>query len=125
MTRLLKWERLALKGDFSAMPIPFAWDQSGRFAHFLNGYEVTGGMDPLAELSNAMSARVRETGKWEGSALKLWLCLFFQHRAHRHMGSERSEPMLDGLCEALRMALSRLSPAEAKALASRLNQNAS
>ena len=49
MTRLLKWERLALKGDFSAIPNPFRWDDSGRFAHFLNGYEVAGGFDPLAD----------------------------------------------------------------------------
>ncbi|MER8807521.1 hypothetical protein [Mesorhizobium australicum] len=124
MTRLLKWEREALKGDFSAMPIPFAWDQSGRFAHFLNGYEVAGGMDPLAELSNARSAQARKTGKWEGSALDLWLCLFFQHRAHRHMGSEDSDPILDELCEAVRVRLSRLTSEEANALASRLKQGA-
>lgn len=124
MTRLLEWERLALKGDFSAMPRPFEWDQSSRFAHFLDGYEVVGGIDPLADLSSTISAQARKTGKWEGSALDLWLCLFFQHRAHRHMGSEDSDPILDELCEALRVRLSRLSPAEAKALASRLNQNA-
>ncbi|ESX98810.1 MULTISPECIES: hypothetical protein [unclassified Mesorhizobium] len=124
MTRLLKWERLALKGDFSAMPGPFEWDQSGRFAHFLNGYDVAGGMDPLAGLAIGMSEQARKIGKWDGSALDLWLCLFFQHRAHRHMGSEDSDPILDELCEALRVRLSRLSPAEAKALASRLNQNA-
>ena len=124
MTRLLKWERLAVKGDFSAMPIPFAWDQSGRFAHFLNGYEVAGGMDALAELSNAMSSRAGKIGKWDGSALDLWLCLYFQHRAHRHMGSEDGDPILDELCETLRAALNRLSPDEAMALASRLKQDA-
>ncbi|TIM07750.1 MAG: hypothetical protein E5Y67_29510 [Mesorhizobium sp.] len=50
--------------------------QAGRFAHFLNGYEVAGGVNPLADLSNAMSAQARKTGKWEGSALDLWLCFF-------------------------------------------------
>ncbi|RWO20442.1 MAG: hypothetical protein E5Y16_02985 [Mesorhizobium sp.] len=124
MATLLKWERLALKGDFSAMPTPFDWDQSGRFAHFLNGYEVAGGMNPLADLSNAMSAQARKTGKWEGSALDLWLCLFFQHRAHRHTGSEDGDPILDLLCEALRMSLNRLTPGEVKTLASHLKLDA-
>ncbi|MES0139389.1 hypothetical protein NKJ88_31290 [Mesorhizobium sp. M0016] len=97
MTRLLNWERLVLKGDFSAMPSPFEWDQSGRFAHFLNGYEVVGGMDALAGLAIGMSEQARKIGKWDGSALNLWLCLFFQNRAHRHMGSEHSDPILDEL----------------------------
>ena len=120
MKGLLKWERLALKGDFSAMPTPFGWDQSARFAHFLNGYEVAGGFDPLADLAIAMSDQARETGRWQGSALDLWLCLFFQHRAHRHTGSEGYDPALDALCEALRLALNELSADEAKTLASKL-----
>lgn len=124
MTRLLKWERLALKGDFSAMPKPFAWGQSDRFSHFLNGYDVAGGMDSLAELANGMSSKACETGKWEGSAIDLWLCLFFKHRAYRQMGSEDSDPMLDALCETLRQRLSRLPPEEAKALAAHLKRNA-
>ena len=45
MSRLLKWERLALKGDFSAMPKPFRWEESGRLAHFINVHEVPGGFD--------------------------------------------------------------------------------
>ncbi|MBZ9873181.1 hypothetical protein LB542_20255 [Mesorhizobium sp. BR1-1-9] len=124
MTRLLKWERLALKGDFSAMPSPFTWAQSARLAHFLNGYEVAGGMNRLADLSNVMSAQASTTGKWQGSALDLWLCLFFQHRAHRHMGLEDSDPRLDELCETLRVALNRLNREEAKVFASYLAKDA-
>ncbi|MER8649638.1 hypothetical protein [Mesorhizobium sp. M0586] len=124
MTRLLKWELLALKGDFSAMPKPFAWDQSVRFSHFLNGYDAAGGMDPLAELANGMASKARETGKWEGSAIDLWLCLFFQHRAQRHMGSDDRDPMLDALCETLRTRLCRLPPEEANALAGHLKRDA-
>ncbi|ESZ29314.1 hypothetical protein [Mesorhizobium sp. L2C084A000] len=124
MTRLLKWERLALEGDFSTMPAPLKWDQSGRFAHFLNGYEVAGGMDALAGLAIAMSGQARKTGKWQGSALDLWLSLFFQQRAHRHTRSEDNDPILDELCEALRVALNQLTPEEAKALALRLKQEA-
>ena len=33
MSRLLQWERLALNGDFSAVPKRFRWEASGRFAH--------------------------------------------------------------------------------------------
>ncbi|RRH92072.1 hypothetical protein EH240_31300 [Mesorhizobium tamadayense] len=123
MTRLLVWERLAAEGDFSAMPKPFTWDQSDRFAHFLNGYDVAGGLDRLAGLSNAMSAQFRKTGQWQGTVLDLWLCLYFQHRARRHMGLEDSDPRLDDLCEALRAALSQLSLKEAKLLVSGLGQN--
>jgi len=119
-TRLYQWERLALGGDFSAIPTPFTWHQSGRFAHFLNGYEMAGGMDRLAEISNAMSAQFRRTGQWQGAAYELWLCLFFQHRARRHLGSEDIDPRLDDLCETLRTALGQLSPREAGLLASRL-----
>ena len=111
MSRMLKWERLALQGDFSAMPVPFRWENSARFAHFLNGYEVAGGFDPLAHLANGMSAEARETGRWRGGALDLWLCLFFEHRAQRHAGSDYSgTPILEQLCETLRIALSNLSP---------------
>ncbi|WP_278117775.1 hypothetical protein [Mesorhizobium sp. WSM4887] len=81
-------------------------------------------MDRLAEISNAMSAEFLRTGEWQGTALELWLCLFFQHRAHRHMGLEEIDPSLDDLCDALRKALSRLSFVEAELLASRLAQHA-
>jgi hypothetical protein len=123
-TRLLRWERLALRGDFSAIPRPFTWDQSNRLAHFLNGYEIVGGMDRLAEISNALLGEYRWSGHWRGTALELWLCLFFQHRARRHMGLEEIDPSLDDLCDALGKALSRLSSVEAELLASHLSQHA-
>ena len=122
VNRMLKWERLALRGDFSAMPVPFRWEQSARLAHFLNGYEVAGGFDPLADLANGMSADARQTGRWRGGALDLWLCLFFQHRAQRHADSDYSgTPILEQLCETLRIALNNLSPEEAQEIASRLS----
>ncbi|PBB20404.1 hypothetical protein CK219_10570 [Mesorhizobium sp. WSM4313] len=111
-------------GDFSAIPIRFTWNQSDRFAHFLNGYEIAGGIDRLAEISNAMSAEFRRTSQWRGTALELWLCLFFQHRTRRHTGSEENDPGLDDLCDALRKALNRLSYVESELLTSRLAQHA-
>jgi hypothetical protein len=123
MTRLLKWERLALKGDFSAMPKPFRWEASGRFAHFINVYEVPGGFDAIARLAIDMSAEARETGRWRGGPFDLWLCLFFEHRAQRHTGSYRGTPMLEQLCETLRVALSNLSPEDAQSIASKLSRS--
>ena len=122
VSRMLKWERLVLQGDFLAMPVPFRWEESARFAHFLNGYEVAGGFDPLAKLANSMSVAACETGHWRGGALDLWLCLFFEHRAQRHADSDYSgTPILEQLCETLRIALSHLSPEEAQEIASRLS----
>jgi hypothetical protein len=119
---LADWERQALRGDYSAMPTPFKWRDSARFAHFLNGYDKLGGLDRLSEFHLPIAESQRRSGKWEGSAEDLWLCLFFEHRAARHCGSE-AEGMelqwLDSLCDSLRTALQRLSPDEASALASR------
>ena len=120
---LSTWEQCALRGDFSHMPQPFGWRDSARFSHFLNGYEEAGGFDPLARLALAMSERARDTGRWAGSAKELWFCLFFEHRAARHTGSDpESEELerLNALCETLRLALQALDEHEARALASRL-----
>jgi hypothetical protein len=120
---LSTWERRALQGDFSHMPQPFRWQESARFAHFLNGYEEAGGFDSLAGLSLAMSERARTTGRWRGSAKQLWLCLFFEHRTARHTGSDpEGEELrrLNALCEALRLALQALDGNQARALALRL-----
>jgi hypothetical protein len=116
------WERRALRGDFSQMPQPFRWEESVRFAHFINGYEEAGGFDELAHLSLKMSDAARKTGRWRGSAKDLWLCLFFEHRAARHTGSEPEGERLerlDALCEALRLGLDALEPKEAQSLSSR------
>lgn len=122
---LADWEKLALRGDYSAMPKSFSWNGSARFAHFLNGYDEVGGLDPLGglcEWHRPIADAQHRTGKWDGTAKDLWLCLFFEHRAARHCGSEAEGPelqRLDSLCEALRIALRRLSGYEARTLASR------
>jgi hypothetical protein len=112
-----EWERLALKGDFSRLPQPFRWRESGRLAHFLDGYREAGGFNELSHLSRIKAEEARSTGRWQGSALELWLCLFFEHRAARHTGSDPRDG--DALCEALRRALQVLDPAEARGLAVR------
>ena len=119
MSDLRKWERKVLKGDFNAIPKPFRWNQSAPLAHFLNGYEVAGGFDQLSTIASRISDRARETGRWKGSARDLWLCLYFQHRAQRHLGMDYDDPALDDLCEALRVALIELSTRDAMAITSK------
>ena len=110
-----EWERFALKGDFSRLPQPFLWRDSSRLAHFLDGYREAGGFDELSHLAIGKAEEARSTGRWQGSALELWLCLFFEHRAARHTGSDPSNG--DALCDALRHALQVLDPTEARSLA--------
>jgi len=113
-----EWERLALEGDFSRLPKPFLWRDSGRLAHFLDGYRVAIGFDELSRLAIATGDAARSSSTWQGTALELWMCLFFAHRAARHTGSDPSNG--DELCEALRKALQALDPREAYDLATRL-----
>lgn len=115
------WERRSLAGDFSQMPRPFRWRQSGRFAHLLNGYKEAGGFDELASLHHRIARDVMDgRAPWRGSARDLWLCLFFEHRAARHTGSDGDEGVHDDLCEELRKSLQALDQREAPELASRL-----
>jgi hypothetical protein len=119
--RLEIWEERVLGGDFSQIPSPFRWEQSARFSHFLNGYKEAGGFDPLAHLATAIGEAARDNGYWRGTARELWLCLFFEHRAARHTGSDLSHSTYhDALCETLRIALQALDPIDARALAARL-----
>ena len=41
---LKDWELAAFGGDFSRIPTPFRWNQSGGLAHLLDGYEEAGGI---------------------------------------------------------------------------------
>lgn len=103
-----EWERQALKFDFSGMPIPFCWEQSARFSHFINGYEIAGGMDRLTHLYFNAREIAYATGRWPGGVTDLWLCLFYEHRIARHTGSEPEGEELslaNQLCEQLRAAL--------------------
>jgi len=76
------------------------WQESGRFAHFLDGYREAGGFSDLSRLALTMADEARATGVWRGSACELWLCLFYEHRAARHTGSDPAHG--DALCDPLR-----------------------
>jgi hypothetical protein len=69
---LHEWETLALEGDFSQLPQPFLWQESGPFAHFLEDYKEAGGFSELSRLALAKADEARATVVWRGSAWELW-----------------------------------------------------
>lgn len=111
------WEKGVAAGNFNAMPDPFLWEESARLAHLVNGYDIAGSFEALSAFANGRTEQARLSGKWEGDALELWLCLFFEHRRWRHFGTKpegEELQLLDRLCETLRHQLSRLSEGDRK-----------
>lgn len=84
------WLDRVRAGDFSAMPEVFTWEGSGAFAHFLHGYDVSSALDlgELAFWANERADEAAMAGSWRGTAIELWLCLFYEHRRFRHFGFE-------------------------------------
>jgi hypothetical protein len=114
------WERKVLKGDFSRVPRNLSWNRSSVLAHFIDGYQIAGGQEPLIDLMHKTREHAAGSGAWSGSALDLWLCLFAEHRAQRWTGGyplkriERAR--LNGLCAALANRLRAASPEECATL---------
>jgi len=108
-----EWEDFIMEGGFEAIPDPFRFRNSFRFAYLIDGYEIAGGFEPLASLANAASAAAGAPGLWFGDARTLWLTLFFENRRHRHIGTPpegETETRLDRLCQALRRELLAIPP---------------
>lgn len=84
------WLDRVRDGDFSAMPEAFSWEASGAFAHLLHGYDVSSALDlgELAFWANERADEAAMAGSWRGTAIELWLCLFYEHRRFRHFGFE-------------------------------------
>lgn len=104
------WVKEALKGTWTAIPEDFDWSQSAVFAHVIDGYELAPvlGLGDAGEFANRRGQAAQRTGMWEGTALELWICLFFEHRSHRHSGFDpqgKHLELLDALCKRLRAAL--------------------
>lgn len=104
------WLAQIADGCWDAMPADLAYEDSVVFAHLLNGYSMAErlGFGHASVVAHAAHAAYRETGAWPGSAVELWITLFFQHRADRFtvmIEPPQRQPHLDALCRTLRERL--------------------
>jgi hypothetical protein len=104
------WLREVAAGNWSAIPEDFCWQQSAAFAYLIDGYRLasTLGLGEAGEFANARLHAAERTGAWEGTALELWICLFFEHRSYRYSDSDpegRRLDLLNALCQRVRVAL--------------------
>jgi hypothetical protein len=105
------WLREVAAGNWSAIPQDFSWQQSRGFAYLIDGYRLapTLGLGEAGDFANTRGEAAGRTGAWEGTALELWICLFFEHRRERHSLSfdmdGRRLDLLNALCQRLRVAL--------------------
>ncbi|MES2032796.1 MAG: hypothetical protein V4466_01345 [Pseudomonadota bacterium] len=112
-----EWEDFIMGGGFEAIPDPFRFRNSFRFAYLIDGYEVAGGFEPLAALAATTAQAAGAAGRWFGDPATLWLTLFFEHRRYRHYGAPPegdAEASLDALCQTLRGLLVAI-PADERA----------
>jgi hypothetical protein len=118
------WIERARRGDFAALPDSFTWDKTSEFAHLIHGYRISEslGLGPLQIWANQRINEARRSGQWTGTALELWLCLFYEHRRYRHMGEGDPEgdelSLLNQLCTQLRKKLQYLDVDEHTAIIS-------
>ena len=109
------WSDRVRVGDFSAIPVPFTWEQSAKFAHLINGYDLTGSVETCFRIRDRVRHEIRATGWSTASPIDLWIALFMEHRSYRHSGfppnGEHRVP-LDQLCECLRVQLVTLGPGQ-------------
>lgn len=108
--------RSALLG-IGQLAASLTWNNSAPIAHMIDGYALAaevGIKDPVAFVDR-MRTEAERCGRWEGSALELWLALFIEHRRDHFSGpvgvalDPAPPPLHDELCAALSDALSTLS----------------
>jgi len=92
------------------MPDPLDWEHGRMLALILDGYELASslGYDDLEKFVNKRREDAVVSGRWSGSAIELWLCLFFEDRRWRHFGDStegKDLKLLDSLCSVFRMTL--------------------
>jgi hypothetical protein len=117
---LENWERKALKGDFSDVPLDLDWNRSATIAHFIDGYEIVGDAPSgLQEFVNRTRAVATSTGNWRGTARELWLCLYGEHRRARFFDDRptgENLAVLNKLCATFAQSLHGLSADECREL---------
>jgi hypothetical protein len=107
------WPDRVRAGDFSAIPVPFSWALSAKFAHLIDGYELTGSVEACFRIRSRVLRELRAIGRSTAPLLDLWIALFSEHRGCRHAGSQpdhKERAILDVLCECLRAQLVNLGP---------------
>lgn len=115
--RALLERHLSRHGDLARlgeMARGMTYETSAPVAYMIDGYELADAVgidDPIKFVQRMLDAAVR-TGRWEGTALELWLALFMEHRRDHFSGPfgvpfevEVEAPMRDELCAALAGAL--------------------
>lgn len=114
------WLDLVRKGQFDKIPDPLPWVDSIEFGHLIRGYDAAReiGIHELGAFANAKSSYAQASGRWEGTATELWLCLFYEHRRSRHSGEPEEYDIngdhghMNALCGALRERLQAVSKCE-------------
>jgi hypothetical protein len=112
------WVERARQGDFTALPYPLTYTQTGHFSHLINGYHVSTemGWGLLRVWANERATEADREGSWRGTALELWCVLFYERRRYRH--ADEGDPeghelaKLDELCRVLQSKLRAVSEDE-------------
>jgi hypothetical protein len=110
----LHWLDKVRAGDFSAIPVPFTWALSAKFAHLVDGYELTGSVEACFRIRSRVLREFRARGR-STSPLDLWIALFMEDRGCRHSGCQpdrEERVILDQLSECLRIKLVELTPGQ-------------
>ncbi len=117
------WLSAVLLGEWERIPEDLDYSASGPLACLIDGYKVARmlGAEDAGDVACAAGARYDAASQtWAGSAVELWVTLFYMHRADHftayivpvHPPADYPppdptppRPELDALCQALRAAL--------------------
>lgn len=115
------WLTPVSKGNFDAIPNPLEWVQTSEFGLLINGYKtsVALGYGELRIWANERRKDARTAGRWEGTAVELWCCLFYERRRYRYLECDPSPEelvLLNELCTRLRNSLQEISDQERKVI---------